>query len=320
MSDEEEVVEWESDNSNRKFVGATASFDHNYTPQPLKPVANPHGVEPNFDFRGAHLAKAAKSTCYVVSKRRNGELLTGTAFFVGPTTLLTAGHVARGVKMVAQHPGTLNVERNAKLVIEGGSRSPKTFDCIVKKTLYKRGKPERDIAVLDCSGSGYQSTTWLEVVQQTVVPGSMVDVLGYPGTYDANLLSQRHGWEVSLNDERNVMDILPRWQLTVSYGPVIEVGVNVRYKLSTMGGMSGGPVVVNGKAVGIHIGGNVQTHNRCVTFTGNHVAKLVRTHVLGLESSGKWGWISNIFGGGKVVGSTTSSVSSFATQSSHSGM
>ena len=64
--------------------------------------------------------------------------------------------------------------------------------------------------------------------------------------------------------------LLPLGVLAVSAGKIIENGPNLTYHRSTTAGMSGGPVILNGKVVGIshicktasnslgvHIGSNV---------------------------------------------------------------
>ena len=154
---------------------------------------------------------------------------------------------------------------------------------------------ECDIGVLDCSKS-YTATTWLEIAKTKLKKGVTVDLLGYPGRYDALYLKRIQNCDVSVEDEREVMELLPRWELIVSDGEVIDVGANTTYKLSTIGGMSGGPVVMNGKAVGqfvhcqgtyligVHIGGNILTHNRCVPFTNKWAAKLISERLEGKSS------------------------------------
>ena len=79
----------------------------------LTPPAN-CSVDPQFEMREEQLVLAAKSTCFIGVKPgldddgKPTPSASGTAFFVGPTILVTAGHLVPDGKrkIVAQHPGT----------------------------------------------------------------------------------------------------------------------------------------------------------------------------------------------------------------------
>jgi hypothetical protein len=212
----------------------------------IAPWCTDNRIVPKFEDRLAQLTFAAKCTCYIVRKRGTNAG-NGTAFFVGPNTLLTAGHVAhkKGDKIIAQLPGTQEVA-TVERVIEGDPNLA-TFECVVKKTLYREGSSEPDITLLDCSKS-FSATAWLSIERTYLEPDTAIDMLGYPGAYGREYLRQKQKYEVSIADEGDVKRLLPSWKLVVSHGPVLQPGD--RYKVSTIGGMSGGPVILNGKAVG----------------------------------------------------------------------
>jgi V8-like Glu-specific endopeptidase len=80
----------------------------------------------------------------------------------------------------------------------------------------------------------------------------MLDVIGYPGNYDLILINRLHGTDVSDVSAAyaEAKAILPKWKLTVTCGNIISTGDNLLYDLSTIGGMSGGPVVYKGNVIG----------------------------------------------------------------------
>ena len=231
-------------------------------------------MQPSFEARHEQLKLAAQSTCYVVGKGPQG-IITGTAFFIGPSTLITAGHVAhkKGTKLVAQLPGTLVVEPDAGKLWKGGNNLPPTFECTVKKSLYREPPSDKDgaatfnidglscmkwaqektaidIAILDCS-KRYEAKHWLSLETGNLRKDSLVDIVGYPGYY--TLMTLRRMFDGVNIDNQHVQDateLLPRSELIISHGKVIESGDNPTYIVSTIGGMSGAPVIVDGKAVG----------------------------------------------------------------------
>jgi hypothetical protein len=83
-----------------------------------------------------------------------------------------------------------------------------------------------------------------------------VDVLGYPGNYTLKSLESEYKSD-GIRDMATAFDtakkILPQRTLIVSYGKCKTKGPNPTYDLSAIGGMSGGPVVRNGKAVGMFL-------------------------------------------------------------------
>jgi V8-like Glu-specific endopeptidase len=124
------------------------------------------------------------------------------------------------------------------------------FQCRVKWVA-----SDADIASLEILGRGIRFQRVVYDTNATPQVNDIVDVIGYPGNYDERWLENQH--KHIIDDTDNLMtvatDILPKWRLSVTCGPFLEIGVEGTYHLSTCGGMSGGPVVYNGKVIGIYI-------------------------------------------------------------------
>jgi len=67
--------------------------------------------------------------CKIAAKFRDAGVATGTAFFVSPTTLLTAAHLYDGpdTEIVAQEPGTLNTDVDIHGLFTGSPPVGKRF-------------------------------------------------------------------------------------------------------------------------------------------------------------------------------------------------
>src|SRR5438045_5376008 len=91
-------------------------------------------IDPEFHTRRGQLEFAAKCTCYAFLPSVTGRMCTGTAFFVGPRTLITVGHLAPKVGTVvkAQLPGTREVEAQSENLWfnTSSSSSPSTIKCV----------------------------------------------------------------------------------------------------------------------------------------------------------------------------------------------
>ena len=148
-------------------------------------------VDPQFEMREERLVLAAKSTCFIGVKPgldddgKPTSFASGTAFFVGPTILVTAGHLVPDGKrkIVAQCPGT----RNATFFIEDHFDDPvshglQVFSCKFVGT----GRPNADISILQVIGS-YRAENYLQVRHSSLNSEEMqsVDVVGYTGLYTA---------------------------------------------------------------------------------------------------------------------------------------
>jgi hypothetical protein len=173
---------------------------------------------------------------------------SGTAFFVGHRTLLTAGHTAKevGAEVVAQIPGTREAELFVEDLLELRD-DVKTFRCVCTATLL----PFADISILDCSGTAYRAQTYIKPENVALKVDERVDVVGYPGLYSERYVREKHQYKkINSTAVKEINEILPKCQLTVTHGPVVSTGNVPAYRVSTMGGMSGAPVIMNSVCVG----------------------------------------------------------------------
>jgi len=118
-----------------------------------------------------------------------------------------------------------------------------------------RESPEASMLAFLKSNQKYRTTSWVIVDTSRVPKGTEVDLIGYPGDYTMAYLSQLIGYPLATDEEYNqVRKIVPANRLLVSHGKVVEENDRLVYKLSTTGGMSGGPVIYNNKVIGIPCG------------------------------------------------------------------
>jgi hypothetical protein len=84
-----------------------------------------------------------------------------------------------------------------------------------------------------------------------MAPGVEVDVIGYPGLYSPQYLVDTHRAD-NKEDIRNILELFPSCELTVSSGRILEhrTATTASYSVSTIGGMNGSPVIVDGTNVG----------------------------------------------------------------------
>jgi len=211
-------------------------------------------IQPNFDARKS-LPLAAQSTCFIGVKP-DSNLKTpsagyqyGTAFFVSSTLLITAAHLVPDNKrrIVGQLPGT---QRATSFVEHLFQKTPpfETFECKYLGT----GLPNADLAVLQVTGS-YRAKVFLEIDEDGLNPDDPVDVVGYPGLYSERDVQNMHPGLIDGDIVDNVFELFPKSRLVVTHGVVVLGGFMPRYRVSTVSGMSGSPVIVNGKVRGIVI-------------------------------------------------------------------
>jgi V8-like Glu-specific endopeptidase len=244
-------------------------------------------INPDFEARKEALCKVARCTSIIGTY--SDDFATGTGFFVGPSTLLTAKHVApeKNVRVVAQIPGArTGLIDDGILLDENVSQ-----DMIVCEVVPDDSVSLVDITILDCSKSTFRATEWLDL-DQTILKKSMkVDLIGYPGDYTLTYARQTQGIDPKSekSEYRDIEDLLPRYELTITHGTVIRGGGTPSYRVSTIAGMSGSPIIVNGKAVGIiyrylfdivgvHTGCNKTGNNRGVAFSNVHAWKLLKDY------------------------------------------
>ena len=208
-------------------------------------------IDPCFERRKEALIKAARCTCFIGVKPSDDDVASsGTAFFVGPTTLLTAGHVApeKTTLILAQLPGVRTAVVDTEYLFD---KIPpvETIECrvVLDKPVWLV-----DITILDCSQSDFRATEWLELDRTILKRDVKVDLIGYPGSYSPQYVTQTQGvGALGKSELQDVGELLPISELTITHGSVIRGGKTPTYRVSTIGGMSGSPVVVNGKVVGI---------------------------------------------------------------------
>jgi V8-like Glu-specific endopeptidase len=180
------------------------------------------------------------------------EITTGTAFFVAPSLLITAGHCVANLakaRLILSLPGRERL--NADSLRNGSTEGLK---CEVKETLFrpKRSTKDsaRDIAILE---TGYISPHYLELSQTRLELGSVVDVIGYPGDIPIHWLRKHRGLSNADQSKATAEKLLPMRHLTISRGNVAAVNSTVTYNVSTCRGMSGSSLLSGGKAYGMII-------------------------------------------------------------------
>ena len=109
-----------------------------------------------------------------------------------------------------------------------------------------------DISLLECTGT-YKASAWLDCEPVALRTNTAVDLVGYPGDYTLRYLAKVQRVDLSESEGNEVKLLFPPLELIVSHGYVLEEGDVVSYKLSSTGGMSGGPILLDGKVVGYHL-------------------------------------------------------------------
>jgi V8-like Glu-specific endopeptidase len=170
----------------------------------------------------------------------------GTAFFIAPSILITAGHCVAsalkpGVRLIASLPGLAVVDMHE--LRRGGIAAIK---CTVKESLLRSKR--KDIAILEC---GYISPNYLEIGQDHLQPNSIVDIIGYPGDITTAWLL-KHPALISTAESKDIAEkLLPLHHLTITRGNIVGMNSTMTYTVSTCRGMSGACVLYGGKAYGI---------------------------------------------------------------------
>ena len=176
----------------------------------------------------------------------------GTAFFVTKTHLLTAGHVVQA-SPDAEVVSIRLFYAGCKTVDYGTN----TIECKVVATLYDPDNPDGnkpDLALLECPSQ--DAGTWLPISPKIddLPVGAIVDIIGYP-CYITDAQKEGFKKKGSLNDYSESMReaelMLRPKTLTVSRGIVEAIENNhIRYKLSSLCGMSGACLMYNEKIYG----------------------------------------------------------------------
>ena len=240
---------------------------------------------------------AARSTCNIGVKRHvttDGKYASGTAFFVGPKTLLTAGHVVSDSKdiIIIEKPGILKATYFVEHLFQPTqSTIVQRYRCKLVDTLSRNA----DISVLQVLGD-FTADNYLTVKQESLDDDCHypVDILGYPAAYTDKQVQRMHPSEELVDGDmiHDIEALFPKRQLVITHGSIISGGNHPVYQLSTVGGMSGAPVVLNGNVIGesihlsamltslpgIHIGvEKYSSSNRCISFEWPLVWNLLKT-------------------------------------------
>src|SRR5205085_3213449 len=118
--------------------------------------------------------------------------------------------------------------------------------------LLETGYSDADISVLEVVGP-FKSAHYLSIEQQKfVADADAVDVISYPGMYTEKQVLHMHPFEdlVDCHMVHDVEALFPKCELVITHGSVLFGGIRACYRLSTVVGMSGAPVVLNGKVIG----------------------------------------------------------------------
>jgi hypothetical protein len=174
---------------------------------------------------------------------------SGTAFFISETVLLTAGHLLRHPctkTIVVQLPGTTPAELYVDDLFTARSD---TIECKV----LGNGYPDVDLCVLQVLGD-YRANQYLDLMRTDLSKGTPLDVVGYPGDYNDRYIKKMHSGRIEgRQGVQEVGDLFPKCELIVSHGSADTGGHHPRYLLSTVIGMSGSPVLIDGRAMGTNI-------------------------------------------------------------------
>jgi len=207
-------------------------------------------LNPDFIGRNDSLLQSAKCICFLGVRRNNpgpDSFQSGTAFFVSPTTLLTAGHLARhrNATFLIQPPGTFQAELFVEQLFVPRS-DISTIECESVANHYENGV---DICLLQVKGE-YRAQNYLKLKRNEFLRGEPVDVMGYPGDFPNRYVLRMHGGRVTRETVNDVGDLFPKCELIVSHGNIESGGSIPTYNLSTVVGMSGSPVLKSGEVIG----------------------------------------------------------------------
>ena len=222
---------------------------------------------PSFDVHDQLLLKAGKATtCVIVEERRadgSSGRNFGTAFFVTNTHLLTAGHVvkcspgARIERIRVSYAGCKTVDAKTN-----------TIECNVVGNLDESDSPissKFDLALLECPSQ--EAGTWLPISANVgdLQVGEIVDIVGYPAdlTPPQKESFKKKGCLTDYDKSMEEAKLMLRPKtLTVSRGTVEAIGNgSIRYRLSSISGMSGACVMFNGMIYGSSK--HVNAYGRC---------------------------------------------------------
>lgn len=231
-------------------------------------------MQPSFEEDSELIHEAANCMALVIIEHTSadGKVVAqylGSAFFISPTLLLTAGHNIReppNVKVSVRigKPGTAYINYAAAL-----HRLIPTIVCKIVASLYKypHSPSHEDIAILD-TGTYENGSSYLKLSPVLPSLSSKVNVVGYPGSVKQEWLMCHDGINDAEDGRRKTADMFPAQRMTITSGPVNQVTSTISYKLSTIPGMSGGCVLHDGKVIGISRISVLLIDKRCSYWAG----------------------------------------------------
>ena len=201
----------------------------------------------------ASILNAGKHTAFLETEVElddgSSEYHRGTAFFVSENRLLTAAHnvvpkSGKATKISVRYEGLKKIEPTGP-----------TFKCQLVATMSGHKSsvydPIDDLAILECCG--HDSPYFLHLCTDELPPTAIVHVIGYPGEITEEWLITRHpGLDDYASSHHAAHQLLPQGMLTATEGRISDIAQGTAsYKISTVGGMSGGCLLYNGKVYGI---------------------------------------------------------------------
>ena len=114
------------------------------------------------------------------------------------------------------------------------------------------GFPKVDLAVLNTLDFSHDHWVTLDLTG-TIDHGDVIDILGYPGPINEGGILVSHSSITNANLDKavdNARQLLPSGTLVVTFGTIIDAGDLPTFRASTTHGLSGAPVVHNGKVIG----------------------------------------------------------------------
>jgi hypothetical protein len=201
---------------------------------------------PSFETDKEHLVKAGQCTSMLLIDNGPGDSSLGTAFFVAPSILVTAGHCVADIgeaKLLISYPGLPLVESQQ---IRQGVID--TIRCTLKALMYNPNKPGEDFAILDCGS--FRSKNYLPISQSMLAENTVVDIVGYPGQVTLPWLEKHEGLLSPSQSVDEATKLLPMHHLAISRGHVTQSNSTISYYLSSVRGMSGACLLKDGKAYG----------------------------------------------------------------------
>jgi len=198
---------------------------------------------PTFESDKDILVQVGSTICHIIVEFNNTTTANvGTAFFIDPDHLVTAGHnlkrqdgnVIKSVHGISPGEPYINYDK----LLEGVYFR---LECTVITNLYT-GSYGTDIALLRVP-KGYKGPAAAKVLTESLCVGSTIDIIGYPGDSSKNphWLNDKKPELTSIERSLEMIQkLFPSLKLAISRGTVQECTETlVKYKLSTVPGMSG---------------------------------------------------------------------------------